>query len=98
MDFYITDVFGQEKYSGNQLATFLHCELPRAQALSVEGETGQCYVARLCLDKLRPAAHWCGKSPFASLVLASIGAKNGGGRYLTPDPAEQDKAKRGGRV
>ena len=25
MDFYITDVFGQEKYSGNQLATFLHC-------------------------------------------------------------------------
>jgi len=26
MDFYITDVFGQEKYSGNQLATFLHCE------------------------------------------------------------------------
>jgi trans-2,3-dihydro-3-hydroxyanthranilate isomerase len=26
MDFYITDVFGQEKYSGNQLATFLHCK------------------------------------------------------------------------
>src|SRR5215470_5076881 len=26
MDFYITDVFGQEKYAGNQLATFLHCE------------------------------------------------------------------------
>jgi len=25
MDFYITDVFAQEKYSGNQLATFLHC-------------------------------------------------------------------------
>ena len=25
MDFYITDVFGQTKYSGNQLATFLHC-------------------------------------------------------------------------
>lgn len=25
MDFYITDVFGQEKYCGNQLATFLHC-------------------------------------------------------------------------
>jgi trans-2,3-dihydro-3-hydroxyanthranilate isomerase len=25
MDFYITDVFGQEKYAGNQLATFLHC-------------------------------------------------------------------------
>jgi len=25
MDFYITDVFGQEKYSGNQLATFLNC-------------------------------------------------------------------------
>ena len=25
MDFYITDVFGQEKYTGNQLATFLHC-------------------------------------------------------------------------
>src|SRR5215471_2063455 len=26
MDFYITDVFGQEEYSGNQLATFLHCK------------------------------------------------------------------------
>jgi trans-2,3-dihydro-3-hydroxyanthranilate isomerase len=25
MDFYLTDVFGQQKYSGNQLATFLHC-------------------------------------------------------------------------
>ena len=25
MDFYITDVFGFKKYSGNQLATFLHC-------------------------------------------------------------------------
>lgn len=25
MDFYITDVFGQEKYAGNPLATFLHC-------------------------------------------------------------------------
>jgi trans-2,3-dihydro-3-hydroxyanthranilate isomerase len=25
MDFYITDVFGQEKYSGNQLATLLDC-------------------------------------------------------------------------
>ena len=25
MDFYITDVFAQEKDSGNQLATFLHC-------------------------------------------------------------------------
>ncbi|MEW6536887.1 MAG: PhzF family phenazine biosynthesis protein [Candidatus Auribacterota bacterium] len=25
MEFYITDVFGNEKYSGNQLATFLNC-------------------------------------------------------------------------
>ena len=25
MDFYITDVFAQHKYAGNQLATFLHC-------------------------------------------------------------------------
>ena len=33
MDFYITDVFGQEKYSGNQLATFLYCGDVSAQEM-----------------------------------------------------------------
>jgi trans-2,3-dihydro-3-hydroxyanthranilate isomerase len=33
MDFYITDVFGQEKYSGNQLATFLYCGNLSAQEM-----------------------------------------------------------------